>query len=111
MISPEIEKRIEEIRRENPMAFSCEIRDRLIKENLCDKTTVPTVGAISKLLRDGSSSNCSSSASSSTGMDNMTGKAAKHSIAGILSTGQGLHGPTESSDGIGKKEPDDDGKL
>ena len=27
------------------------MRDRLIKEGLCDKTTVPSVSAISRLLR------------------------------------------------------------
>ena len=31
--------------------FSWEVRDRLIKEGLCDKTTVPSVSAISRLLR------------------------------------------------------------
>ena len=35
--SPEVEKRIEEIKRETPGAFSWEIRDRLIKENICDR--------------------------------------------------------------------------
>ncbi len=31
--------------------FSWEVRDRLIKEGICDKNTVPSVSAISRLLR------------------------------------------------------------
>ncbi|XP_074602066.1 protein gooseberry-like isoform X2 [Brevipalpus obovatus] len=115
MVSPEIERRIEEIRREQPTIFSWEIRDKLIKENLCDRTTAPSISAISKLLRDGNASNCSSSASSSAGMDSHSGKAAKHSIAGILSTGQpGLTGPMSdgSNSMCGKpKENEDDSLL
>lgn len=49
--TPDIEKRIEEYRKENPQAFSWEIRDRLIKEGLCDRTTAPSVSSISRLLR------------------------------------------------------------
>ncbi len=36
---------------ENPGVFSWEVRDRLIKEGICDKNTVPSVSAISRLLR------------------------------------------------------------
>lgn len=49
--TPDIEKRIEEYRKENPGIFSWEIRDRLIKEGLCDRTTAPSVSSISRLLR------------------------------------------------------------
>lgn len=49
--TPEIERRIEDYRRENPGVFSWEIRDRLIKEGLCDRTTAPSVSSISRLLR------------------------------------------------------------
>ncbi|XP_014616865.1 PREDICTED: protein gooseberry-like [Polistes canadensis] len=49
--TPEIEARIEEYRRENPGIFSWEIRDRLIKDNVCDRTAAPSVSAISRLLR------------------------------------------------------------
>jgi len=31
--------------------FSWEVRDRLIKDGICDKNTVPSVSAISRLLR------------------------------------------------------------
>ncbi len=31
--------------------FSWEVRDRLVKEGICDKQTVPSVSAISRLLR------------------------------------------------------------
>ena len=51
LATPEIEKRVENYKHENPGVFSWEVRDRLIKEGLCDKTTVPSVSAISRLLR------------------------------------------------------------
>jgi paired box protein 3/7 len=49
--TPEIENRIEEYKKENPGIFSWEIRDRLIKEGICDRSTAPSVSAISRLLR------------------------------------------------------------
>ncbi|CAD7079580.1 unnamed protein product [Hermetia illucens] len=49
--TPEVETRIEEYKRENPGIFSWEIRDRLIKEGICDRATAPSVSAISRLLR------------------------------------------------------------
>ena len=51
LATPEIEKRVDLYKHENPGVFSWEVRDRLIKEGLCDKTTVPSVSAISRLLR------------------------------------------------------------
>lgn len=49
--TPEVEARIEEYKRDNPGIFSWEIRDRLIKEGICDRTSAPSVSAISRLLR------------------------------------------------------------
>ncbi|XP_030762854.1 protein gooseberry-like [Sitophilus oryzae] len=49
--TPEIETRIEQYKRENPSIFSWEIRDRLVKEGICDRSTAPSVSAISRLLR------------------------------------------------------------
>ncbi|ODN04210.1 Segmentation protein paired [Orchesella cincta] len=49
--TPDVEKKIEDYKRENPGVFSWEIRDRLIKEGICDRTTAPSVSAISRLLR------------------------------------------------------------
>ncbi|XP_067000683.2 protein gooseberry-neuro [Anabrus simplex] len=51
LATPELESRVEDYRKENPGIFSWEIRDRLIKEGLCDRTTAPSVSAISRLLR------------------------------------------------------------
>uniref|UniRef100_A0A182UTD8 Homeobox domain-containing protein n=1 Tax=Anopheles merus TaxID=30066 RepID=A0A182UTD8_ANOME len=51
--TPEIEARIEELRKANPGIFSWEIRDKLIKDGLCDKTSAPSVSSISRLLRGG----------------------------------------------------------
>ncbi|XP_059490350.1 segmentation protein paired-like isoform X2 [Neocloeon triangulifer] len=49
--TPDVERRVEDYRRENPGIFSWEIRDRLIKEGICDRSSAPSVSAISRLLR------------------------------------------------------------
>ncbi|TSU50007.1 Paired box protein Pax-7 [Bagarius yarrelli] len=54
--TPDVEKRIEEYKRENPGMFSWEIRDKLLKDGLCDRSTVPSgeassVSSISRVLR------------------------------------------------------------
>ncbi|PSN45082.1 Segmentation protein paired [Blattella germanica] len=49
--TPEVEQRIEDYKKENPSIFSWEIRDRLIKDGLCDRSSAPSVSAISRLLR------------------------------------------------------------
>lgn len=49
--TPDVEKRIEDYKRENPGIFSWEIRDRLVKEGICDRNTAPSVSSISRLLR------------------------------------------------------------
>ncbi|KAK9874411.1 hypothetical protein WA026_002758 [Henosepilachna vigintioctopunctata] len=49
--TPEVENRIEQYKRENPSIFSWEIRERLVKEGICDRSTAPSISAISRLLR------------------------------------------------------------
>ncbi|KAF7466507.1 Hypothetical predicted protein [Marmota monax] len=49
--TPDVEKKIEEYKRENPGMFSWEIRDRLLKDGHCDRSTVPSVSSISRVLR------------------------------------------------------------
>ncbi|KAF5291567.1 hypothetical protein FQR65_LT01880 [Abscondita terminalis] len=48
--TPEVETRIEQIKRQNPGIFSWEIREKLIKEGIADP---PSVSSISRLLRGG----------------------------------------------------------
>ncbi|XP_068082902.1 protein gooseberry-neuro-like [Anabrus simplex] len=86
--TPEVESRIEDYKKANPGIFSWEIRDRLIKEGLCDGTTAPSVSSISRLLRGGR-------------RDDMDSKK-DYSIDGILG-GEGRCGDdsdTESEPGI-----------
>jgi paired box protein 3/7 len=45
-----VEKRIEEYKRENPGMFSWEIRDKLLKDGVCDRSTVPSGEASGKQL-------------------------------------------------------------
>lgn len=40
--TPDVEKRIEEYKRENPGMFSWEIRDKLLKDGVCDRGTAPS---------------------------------------------------------------------
>uniref|UniRef100_A0A8C9VJ40 Paired box 3b n=1 Tax=Scleropages formosus TaxID=113540 RepID=A0A8C9VJ40_SCLFO len=40
--TPEVEKKIEEYKRDNPGMFSWEIRDKLLKDGICDRNTVPS---------------------------------------------------------------------
>ncbi|XP_076234120.1 protein gooseberry-neuro [Calliopsis andreniformis] len=50
LATPEIEARIEEMKRDNPGIFSWEIREKLVKEGFPDP---PSVSSISRLLRGG----------------------------------------------------------
>eukprot|EP00094_Tigriopus_californicus_P002086 TCALIF_02010-PB protein Name:"Similar to pax3-b Paired box protein Pax-3-B (Xenopus laevis)" AED:0.09 eAED:0.09 QI:11/0.5/0.2/1/1/0.8/5/0/524 len=49
--TPDVESRIEDYKKENPGIFSWEIRDRLIKDGLCDRSNAPSVSSISRILR------------------------------------------------------------
>ncbi|KAL8620064.1 Paired box protein Pax-7 [Nucella lapillus] len=49
--TPEVERRIEDYKKDNPGVFSWEIRDKLLKEGMCDRTSVPSVSSISRVLR------------------------------------------------------------
>ncbi|KAF5288090.1 hypothetical protein FQA39_LY15515 [Lamprigera yunnana] len=81
----EVESRIEQLKRENPGIFSWEIRDKLIKEGICDKNNAPSVSSISRLLRGGRK-------------DEMDRK--NHSIDDILGPASGDESDTESEPGI-----------
>ncbi|KAI4824281.1 hypothetical protein KUCAC02_012804 [Chaenocephalus aceratus] len=45
--TPDVEKRIEEYKRDNPGMFSWEIRDKLLKDGVCDRSSVPSGEACS----------------------------------------------------------------
>ncbi|GAB6032276.1 Paired box protein Pax-7 [Chamberlinius hualienensis] len=77
--TPEVEKKIEEYKKENPGIFSWEIRDRLIKEGICDRSTAPSVSSISRVLRGRSRGD---SEDDDRIRDDKTGH--RHSIDGIL---------------------------
>lgn len=48
--TPDVERRIEEYKRDNPGMFSWEIRDKLLKDGVCDRSTVPSGEASSGKL-------------------------------------------------------------
>lgn len=84
--TPEIENRIEDMKKENPGIFSWEIREQLIKEGICDKQSAPSVSSISRLLRQ------------KNGDEGETEIPNNYSINGIL--GQSDESDTESEPGI-----------
>ncbi|EEB15577.1 protein gooseberry, putative [Pediculus humanus corporis] len=84
--TPEVEKRIEDYKKSNPGIFSWEIRDKLIKEGICDKNSAPSVSSISRLLRGGRRD------------ENDPRK--NHSIDGILGPSSGEESETETEPGI-----------
>ncbi|XP_056278287.1 paired box protein Pax-7-like [Pseudoliparis swirei] len=54
--TPDVEKRIEEYKRDSPGMFSWEIRDKLLKDGVCDRSAAPSgeassVSSISRVLR------------------------------------------------------------
>uniref|UniRef100_A0A8C2B866 Paired box 7b n=1 Tax=Cyprinus carpio TaxID=7962 RepID=A0A8C2B866_CYPCA len=80
--TPDVEKRIEEYKRDNPGMFSWEIRDKLLKDGVCDRSTVPSVSSISRVLRarfgkKDDDEDCDKK-------DDSGEKKTKHSIDGIL---------------------------
>lgn len=83
--TPEIETRIEELKKLNPGIFSWEIREKLISEAVCDKNTAPSVSSISRLLRGGRRDES---------------ERRNHSIDGILGPSDDEDTDTESEPGI-----------
>ncbi|XP_058830900.1 protein gooseberry [Topomyia yanbarensis] len=49
--TPEIESKIEDMRKAKPGIFSWEIRDALIEEGICDKNSAPSISSITRLLK------------------------------------------------------------
>ncbi|RWS26658.1 pax3/7-like protein [Leptotrombidium deliense] len=91
--TPDVERKIEDYKRENPGIFSWEIRDRLIKENICDKNSAPSVSSISRVLR-GTKGNYGYKSDGETSFSD--GHSRKdHSIDGILG---GRSGDDDDSD-------------
>ncbi|XP_073992860.1 paired box protein gooseberry isoform X3 [Rhodnius prolixus] len=84
--TPDVERRIEQYKRDSPGIFSWEIRDRLIKEGICDKNSAPSVSSISRLLRGG--------------RRDETDLRKNHSIDGILGPSSAEDSETESEPGI-----------
>ncbi|XP_054010888.1 protein gooseberry-like [Hylaeus anthracinus] len=91
--TPEVEAKIEDMKKQNPGIFSWEIREKLIKQDgVCDKASAPSVSSISRLLR---------------GPTNQTRPGddprRNHSIDGILGGSSGDDSETESEPGIALK--------
>ncbi|XP_043926306.1 paired box protein Pax-3 isoform X2 [Protopterus annectens] len=104
--TPDVEKKIEEYKRENPGMFSWEIRDKLLKDGVCDRNSVPSVSSISRILRskfgkgeddDEVDTTTVSEAETERKELEENEKRAKHSIDGILKE-RATHHSDEGSD-------------
>ncbi|XP_053201894.1 protein gooseberry-neuro-like isoform X2 [Panonychus citri] len=101
--TPQVEKKIEDYRRDNPGIFAWEIRERLMKEGICDKNSAPSISSITRLLRGIKHSTGSEYRSSSDGELSMTDghdTRKDHSIAGILGGRSGDESDCDSEPGI-----------
>ncbi|KAH7957462.1 hypothetical protein HPB52_019133 [Rhipicephalus sanguineus] len=96
--TPDVEQRIEQYKKENPGIFSWEIRDRLIKDGVCDKTSVPSVSSISRVLRGSRYTGSPDDSLQRGGSDGECAKKADHSIDGILGGRLGGLGDDDDSD-------------
>ncbi|KAI9556178.1 hypothetical protein GHT06_018752 [Daphnia sinensis] len=82
--SNEVERKMDDYRRDNPNIFSWEIRDRLIKDGICDKTSAPSVSSISRLLRGSRGEGSDDCGSSLDGISADLHRPHDHTINGIL---------------------------
>ncbi|XP_072312549.1 paired box protein Pax-3-A-like [Eucyclogobius newberryi] len=104
----DVEKRIEDYKRDSPGMFSWEIRDRLMKEGLCDRNSAPSVSAISRILRSKFGGKCDEDEDKEDEEEKKKDleeneRRAKHTIEGILSQ----RSPHQSDEGSEvESEPD-----
>ncbi|PKU45748.1 paired box protein pax-3 isoform x2 [Limosa lapponica baueri] len=96
--TPDVEKKIEEYKRENAGMFSWEIRDKLLKDGVCDRNTVPSVSSISRILRSKFGKGEEEEAELERKEVEESDKKAKHSIDGILSERASAPQSDEGSD-------------
>ncbi|KAK7882764.1 hypothetical protein WMY93_028938 [Mugilogobius chulae] len=101
--TPDVEKRIEEYKRDSPGMFSWEIRDRLLKDGICDRNNVPSVSAISRILRSKFGGKCDDEEDEEElEKKELEESRAKHSIEGIL----GDRSPQSDEGSEVESEPD-----
>nr|XP_057907159.1 paired box protein Pax-7-like isoform X2 [Doryrhamphus excisus] len=82
--TPDVEKRIEQYKNDSPGIFSWEIRDKLLKDGVCDRSTVPSVSSISRILRARFGKKDDEEEEDCFKKDEEEDKKTKHSIDGIL---------------------------
>ncbi|PIK48798.1 Paired box protein Pax-2-A [Apostichopus japonicus] len=51
--TPLVVQKILEFKEENPSIFAWEIRQRLLKETICDENSLPSISSINRILRNG----------------------------------------------------------
>uniref|UniRef100_A0A8R1HN69 Paired domain-containing protein n=1 Tax=Caenorhabditis japonica TaxID=281687 RepID=A0A8R1HN69_CAEJA len=61
--TPKVVEYIRNLKRADPTIFAWEIRDRLIAEDICDKSNLPSVSSISRILRNKNARSCAAPSS------------------------------------------------
>ena len=84
--TPTVEMKIEEYKKNQPTMYSWEIRDRLVKEGICDKSVVPSTSSIARIVRGSRANSPDSGADSEKSQwdSELRSQKADHSINGIL---------------------------
>nr|XP_061829481.1 paired box protein Pax-7-like isoform X2 [Nerophis lumbriciformis] len=87
--TPDVEKRIEQYKSDSPGIFSWEIRDKLLKDGICDRSSVPSgetlsVSSISRILRARFGKKDEEEEEECLKKEEEEDKRTKHSIDGIL---------------------------
>jgi len=106
VITPKIEEKIEQYRREQPGIFSWELRDRLLNENVCSRENLPSLSSISRLIKHKMMARavCNKQGYKKNDENSqMSRNVSSHSIEDILNL------PVENSTGF--QSPEDQGKC
>lgn len=107
VITPKIEEKIEQYRREQPGIFSWELRDRLLNESVCSRENLPSLSSISRLIKHKmmarAAGNKQGGYKKDDGNSQMRRNISSHSIEDILNL------PVEEP--MGFQSPEDQGKC
>lgn len=103
VITPKIEEKIEQYRREQPGIFSWELRDRLLNENVCSRENLPSLSSISRLIKHKMMARAACNKQGYNKNDEnsrMSRNISSHSIDDILNLPTGFQSPEDQGKGI-----------
>lgn len=112
--TPKVVNYIRELKQRDPGIFAWEIRDRLLSEGICDKTNVPSVSSISRILRNKlgsighhhhSAAGAGAGAGAGVGVGGIGGAGAGSAVLGMNGNGGGNAGGTGAGGGGNNNAP------